>query len=460
MHVADTSTRSPARDGRPNATVIACTVVAALGGLLFGFDTAVISGVTRDLTTEYGLTPSTLGFTVAIALWGTIAGAAGAGYAGDRYGRRDSLRALAVLFVVSALGCAFAWDWMAFVVSRLIAGVAIGAASVLGPMYIAEIAPARWRGRMVAAFQLNIVFGILVAYFSNYVIGTVGLGADEWRWKMGISAAPAALFFVALLGIPRSPRWLMKQGRVDEARAVLDRVAGRHAEAEYDDIRQALAVDREAGDTPLFSRRYRYPVLLAVTIALFNQLSGINPVLYYLNDIFAKAGFDKVSGDLQAVAIGVTNLAFTALAMTVIDRIGRKTLLLIGAVGTCLCMAVIAALFQTTTYQHLLLWPLIGFIAFFALSQGAVIWVYIAEIFPNAVRGKGQSLGSFTHWVACAVLSNLFPLVASWSAAGPFVFFTGMMALQFVVVARFFPETKGFTLEELQRKLEARPPAA
>jgi len=439
-----------------NRTVVESTITAALGGLLFGFDTAVISGMTNALTSKFQLTATTLGFTVAIALWGTIVGAACGGYAGDRFGRRYSLRLLALLFIVSALGCAVSWDWTSFVVFRFVAGMAIGASSVVGPMYIAEIAPARWRGRMVGSFQLNIVFGILVAYFSNYVIGTFNLGPNEWRWKIGVSAVPAVLFLVMLFRIPRSPRWLVEKGKLTEAREVLNLIAGEAAFIEFGEIQASLASDRAAGNQPLFSRRYRIPVMLAVTLALFNQFSGINPILYYLNDIFAKAGFNKVSGDLQSVAIGATNLLFTIVAMSIIDKVGRKKLLIVGSVGTFVCLSVISMLFFTGKHQNLLLFPLVGFVAFFAVSQGSVIWVYISEIFPNSVRGKGQSLGSFTHWLACATLANFFPVVAQHSAAGPFIFFATMMVLQFVVVTRFFPETKGFTLEQLQQQLETK----
>ena len=437
-----------------NATVVESTITAALGGLLFGFDTAVIAGVTGALSARFHLSPTSLGFTVAIALWGTIVGAACGGYAGDRFGRRYSLRVLALLFVASALGCAVSWNWASFMVFRFIAGVAIGASSVVGPMYIAEIAPAQWRGRMVGSFQLNIVFGILVAYFSNYLIGTLNLGPTEWRWKIGVSALPALLFLLMLFRIPRSPRWLVEKGKLAEAREMLNKIAGNAAAAEMADIEESLASDRLAGSQPLFSRRYRIPVMLAVTIALFNQFSGINPILYYLNDIFAKAGFNKVSGDLQSVAIGATNLIFTLVAMSIIDKVGRKQLLIVGSVGTFVCMSTIAALFFTGLHQNLLLYPLIGFVAFFAVSQGSVIWVYISEIFPNSVRGKGQSLGSFTHWLTCATLAQFFPVVAVHSASLPFIFFASMMALQLIVVLRFFPETKGFTLEQLQQQLE------
>jgi SP family arabinose:H+ symporter-like MFS transporter len=334
--------------------------------------------------------------------------------------------------------------------------VAIGASSVVGPMYIAEIAPAQWRGRMVGSFQLNIVFGILVAYFSNYVIGMFNLGPMEWRWKIGVSAVPALLFLLMLFRIPRSPRWLVDKGRIAEALNVLNQIAGSAATAELAEIEESLASDRLAGSQPLFSRRYRIPVMLAITLALFNQFSGINPILYYLNDIFAKAGFSKVSGDLQAVAIGATNLLFTLVAMSIIDKVGRKKLLIVGSVGTFICLSVISVLFYTGRHQNLLLVPLVGFVAFFAVSQGSVIWVYISEIFPNSVRGKGQSLGSFTHWLTCATLANFFPVVAVHSASGPFIFFASMMVLQFVVVVKFFPETKGFTLEQLQQQLETK----
>jgi MFS transporter, SP family, arabinose:H+ symporter len=456
----DSATTKPVTDagrkGLLTRTVVQSTIAAALGGLLFGFDTAVIAGITRDLTARFHLTAASLGFTVAVALWGTILGAACAGFAGDRFGRRDGLRVLAVLFITSSLGCAVAWNWTSFVLFRFLAGTAIGASSVLGPMYIAEIAPARWRGRMVGSFQLNIVFGIVVAYFSNYLIGTLGLGAIEWRWKLGVSATPAVLFLLMLFRIPRSPRWLIEHGRIQEAAGVLQRIAGPDAAAELAAIESSLVSDRIAGNQSLFSRRYRIPVMLAVALALFNQFSGINPILYYLNDIFLRAGFTKVSSDLQAVVIGATNLVFTMIAMAIIDKVGRKKLLLVGSIGTFACLTTIGLLFATHAHQNLLLWPLIGFVAFFAVSQGSVIWVYISEIFPNSVRAKGQSLGSFTHWLTCAALSNIFPVAAAHSAAGPFLFFAAMMVVQFVVIFRFFPETKGFTLEQLQQKLETR----
>lgn len=437
---------------RLNAYLLRSTVVAALGGLLFGFDTAVIAGTTRELTDQYHLSPTTLGITVSSALLGTIIGAMTAGIPGDKYGRRDSLRIMAVFYVVSALGCAFALNWGMLVFFRVIGGLAIGGSSVLGPMYIAEIAPAKWRGRLVGFFQFNVVFGILAAYFSNYIVGLFNLGAAEWRWKLGVAGIPATAFLIMLFGIPRSPRWLVKKRRNDEAREVLRQIGEENYEQELQDIVESIDAEH-ISDEAFFSQKYRLPIFLAITIGLFNQLSGINAILYYLNDIFARAGFSKVSSDLQAVAIGATNLVFTMIAMSLIDRVGRKLLLLIGAVGTGFCLAGVARIFLTHRHEELLVWLLIGYIAFFAFSQGAVIWVYIGEVFPNRVRAKGQSLGSFSHWLMNGIISLIFPVMAAKSGGYPFVFFAAMMAVQFIVVLLFYPETKGLSLEELQKKL-------
>jgi MFS transporter, SP family, arabinose:H+ symporter len=435
-----------------NAYLVKSTVVAALGGLLFGFDTAVIAGTTSALRQTYHLSPASLGLTVSIALVGTVLGAMLAGIPGDRYGRRDSLRVMAVFYLLSALGCAFAWDWYSLVFFRLVGGLGIGGSSVLGPMYIAEIAPAKWRGRLVGFFQFNVVLGILLAYFSNYLMGLMRFGDLEWRWKLGVAGVPAALFLLMLFGIPRSPRWLVKKRRVEEAREVLRMTGEENYEQELQDIIASIDLEHAAQDK-LFSRKYRLPIFLAVSIGMFNQLSGINAILYYLNDIFARAGFSKVSGDLQAVAVGATNLAFTILAMSVIDRLGRKKLLLVGSVGMAGCLAGVSTIFFTGRHEDRLVWLLIGYIACFAFSQGAVIWVYLSEVFPNQVRAKGQSLGSFSHWFMNALISLLFPLMAASSGAYPFVFFSVMMVLQFLVVLFLYPETKGITLEEMQRKL-------
>jgi MFS transporter, SP family, arabinose:H+ symporter len=439
---------------KPNSYLLKSTFVAALGGLLFGFDTAVISGTTRNLTEVYHLTPKLLGITVAAALMGTILGAMFAGIPGDKLGRRDSLRAMAVLYIVSALGCAFAWNWTALVLFRFIGGLGIGGSSVLGPMYIAEIAPANWRGRLVGVFQFNVVSGILLAYLSNFIVGMQDFGADaEWRWKLGVAAFPAALFCILLFTIPRSPRWLVKDRRIDEARHVLRLTGDQNYEKDLQEIIESVDAEHGDAEEPLFSGKYRLPIFLAVSIGLFNQLSGINAILYYLNDIFAAAGFNKVSGDLQAVVVGFTNLLFTMLAMSVIDKVGRKKLMLIGSVGTAACLAGVAAVFFTDRHHELLVWLLVGFIASFAFSQGAVIWVYISEVFPTQVRAKGQSFGSLTHWLMNATISFAFPVLAAWSRSIPFMFFAGMMVLQFFVVLFIYPETKGLTLEEMQKKM-------
>ena len=436
-----------------NANLAKATAVGALGGLLFGFDTAVISGTTHSLTIAYGLSPKALGITVAMALLGTIVGAMSAGIPGQRWGGRETLRVLAAFYVISALGCAFAWNWQALLVARFIGGLGIGGSSVLGPVYIAELAPAKTRGRLVGTFQINIVIGILLAYLSNYCIGRLALGAAEWRWQLGIAAFPAVLFLVLLFGIPPSSRWLVTQKRVDEARGVLEMMGAENPEAELSEIVNSIHLERLETSERLFSWKYRFPLFLAITIGMFNQLSGINAILYYLNDIFAAAGYSKMSGDLQAVAVGGMNLAATLLGMSVIDKLGRKTLLLIGSVGTAACLFGVSWVFFTNSHQSYLLVFLVAYIAFFAISQGAVIWVYISEVFPSRVRAKGQSVGSSSHWIMNAIIAYTFPQLAKSSGAYPFVFFGAMMVLQFFVVFSFYPETKGHTLEEMQHRL-------
>jgi sugar porter (SP) family MFS transporter len=281
----------------------------------------------------------------------------------------------------------------------------------------------------------------------------MGFADLEWRWKLGVPAIPAALFFVLLFTIPESPRWLARRGRMQEAEDVLRSTGDPDYRKGLAEIAESVDSKHGAVNEPLFRRKYRFPIFLAVSIGMFNQFSGINAVLYYLNDIFAKAGFTKVSGDLQAVAVGATNLLFTMLAMSVIDKIGRRTLLLIGSVGTAVALAGVAGIFIAGTHQDLLVWCLVGFIAFFAFSQGAVIWVYLSEVFPTRVRAKGQSLGSFTHWIMNALISGIFPVLAASSGGAPFVFFAVMMVVQFFVVLATYPETKGYSLEEMQRKL-------
>ena len=436
-----------------NSYLVRSTLVGALGGLLFGFDTAVIAGTTHQLTLVYHLTSSQLGITVSSALLGTIVGSMLAGIPGQRIGRRDSLRIMALFYVISAVGCALAWNWDALLAFRVIGGMGIGGSSVLGPMYIAEIAPAAWRGRLVGTFQINIVVGILLAYLSNFLIATLHLGVAEWRWQLGVASIPALFFLGMLFRVERSPRWLTLQGRVEEARAVLQASGSPDAGAELQGILAAIRQDSPTNRTSLFHRKYLLPIFLAVTVGMFNQLSGINAILYYLNDIFAYAGFSRLSADLQAVYVGLANLIATLVAMSVIDKLGRKTLLLIGAVGMTICMGMVAVIFQAGTHQNALLPLLILYTASFAFSQGAVVWVYLGEVFPTNVRAQGQSLGSSATWVMNAAISGVFPLFALRHAAIPFYFFASMMALQFFVVLFVYPETKGLTLEQMQEKL-------
>ena len=435
-----------------NSYLLKASIVGALGGLLFGFDTAVIAGTTHSLQQVFNLSDWSLGITVSIALWGTVVGALTAGLIGQRLGGRNALRLMAVLYIVSSLGCAFAWNWPALVIFRFIGGLGIGGSSVLAPVYIAELAPASIRGRLVGMFQINVVLGILLAYFSNYCIARLGMGALEWRWQLGVAAAPALLFLVMLFGIPQSPRWLATQHRIDEARSVLTLLRASNYEEELKEIVDSIHLERSQGSEPLFQRKFRYPIFVAITTGVFNQLSGINAILYYLPFIFMAAGFSKLSGDLQAVAIGAMNLFATLLAMTFIDKLGRKVLLLIGSAGTALCLAGVAMIFFTQRNQDWLVWILVGYIFFFA-PLGAVVWVYIGEIFPNTVRSKGQALGSSSHWIMNAIISALFPVVAKTSGAYPFVFFAAMMVVQFFMVSFLYPETKGFTLEEMQHRL-------
>jgi MFS transporter, SP family, arabinose:H+ symporter len=437
-----------------NSTLFRATLSGALGGLLFGFDTVVISGAIDALVRLYGLSPQAKGFTVAIGLVGTVVGALGAGQIGQRLGSRETLRITALLYVASAFGCALAWNWPSFMTFRFIGGLGIGASSVLGPVYIAELAPAKLRGRLVATFQFNVVFGIMLAYTSNYLFRTMHLGAAEWRWQVGIAAAPAAVFLALLFGIPRSPRWSASRNRIDEALTVLKMMGDPDPEAELASIREALAQEHATAHERVFQWKYRYPLFLAISIGAFNQLAGINAILYYLNNIFAAAGFSQISSDQQAIVIGTTNFLFTIVGMSLIDKLGRKTLLLIGAAGCASCLSGVAWVFGTQSHPGALLWLLVGFIAFFSVSQGAVIWVYIGEVFPTSVRAKGQGVGSASHWFMNAIIAQLFPVVVNkMSTATPFVFFAVMTAVQFLVVLFVYPETKGQTLEQLQSKL-------
>jgi sugar porter (SP) family MFS transporter len=433
-----------------NRYLIKATTVGALGGLLFGFDTAVIAGTTQQLTEIFHLTPLTLGLTVFIGLAGTVIAALGSGALGQKIGGREALRIMAILYTISAIGCAFAWNWDVLMVARFVGGLGIGGSSVLGPVYIAELAPAKWRGRMVGMFQINIVIGILAAYLSNYIITTFKLGALQWRWEFGVAIVPSTLFLIMLYGIPRSSRWLVTTIHSDEAREVLELMGSPDSEAELREIIDSIHLERGAKQESLFNGKYNKPIFLAIAVGLFNQLSGINAILYYSNYIFASAGFSSTSAALQTVGIGLVNLLATFLGMSLIDKLGRKTLLLIGAAGMTVALLGVAAIFHTQSHQNLLVWLLVLFIVFFAISQGSVIWVYIAEVFPSRVRSKGQSVGSSSHWIMNALIAGAFPLIAARSQAMPFAFFAAMMALQFVLVLLIFPETKGKSLEQIQ----------
>jgi SP family xylose:H+ symportor-like MFS transporter len=441
--------------------LILSAVVAALGGLLFGFDTAVISGTTNWLEIYFNLNKATLGFTVASAILGTIAGAVAVGRPADRFGRRNVLFILALLYLFSAIGSALAQNWSMFLVYRFLGGIGVGGSSVVAPMYIAEITPASRRGRMVAMVQVNIVTGMLLAYLSNYLISTMQLGDLEWRWMFGVEAFPAFLFFILLFFIPLSPRWLVARGRTGQASGVLEKCGTDNGsvDAEIEEIKASLqrleAVEKER----LFSRRYRTPVLLAVVIAIFNQLSGINAVLYYAPAIFRMTGAAAHSPRLQSVAIGGTFVLFTVLALTLIDRFGRKTLMIIGSLGYIVSLAVTAWAFYTygTHFDRaggtVVLVSILLFIASHSFGQGTVIWVFISEVFPNRVRARGQALGSFTHWCMAALVSWTFPVIADLSGGHTFAFFALCMVGQLLWVIFVMPETKGLTLEHIQKRL-------
>ena len=443
-------------------SLIIATVVAALGGLLFGFDTAVISGTTQLLSSSFDLSAFELGFTVASALIGTIIGALTIGRPADRYGRRKTLFLLAALYFISALGSGMSWDWHSFLFFRFVGGLGVGGASVVSPMYIAEISPAKYRGRLVAVAQLNIVFGMLLAYFSNYIISGLDLGALEWRWMFGVEAVPAALFFVLLFANPRSPRWLISVKKIEEAKLVLAKCGtdSGNIEGEIIAIQQSLDMDHHSVKERLFSKKYKVPIMLAIAIAIFNQLSGINAVLYYAPHIFKMAGFEKSSALLNSMGIGFVFLIFTVAAMAVIDKLGRKKIMIVGSIGYIVSLGVIAWAFFTYGTEftkegsYVVLVSLFLFVASHSFGQGSVIWVYLSEIFPNRVRARGQSLGSTTHWIAAAIISWSFPLIAEISGGYTFAFYAVCMVGQLIWVLFVMRETKGISLEEIQKQME------
>lgn len=430
------------------------SVAVALGGFLFGFDTAVISGAEKSIQQLWQLSVFGHGLTVAIALIGTVLGALTGGIPSDKYGRKATLFGIAVLYLLSSLGTALAPDWYTFLIFRFLGGIGVGISSVTAPMYISEIAPARSRGKLVALFQFNIVLGILIAYLSNYIFA--GLGENDWRWMLGVQALPSFIYLIAVLFVPESPRWLIiKKGRTEEAAKTL---AIANPEA---DIRQmvaaiALSARDEAGQPArhaLFSRKYATPVTLAILFAFFNQASGINAIIYYAPRIFEMAGLGKSSALLSSAGIGLINFLFTLLALHFIDRFGRRTLMLIGSAGLILTLSLVAKAFYFQEFDSFSV-PiyLFVYIAFFAFSQGAVLWVFISEIFPNQVRASGQALGSFTHWIMAALIAFTFPFITETLGGGnTFLVFSFMMLLQLLFVWRLMPETKGTSLEKIEQ---------
>ena len=423
--------------------------VASLGGLLFGFDTAVISGAEEAIQRVYHLSDFGHGFTVATALIGTIIGALFCGRPSERYGRRRSLIVIAIFYFVSAIGTATIVNWYSFMFFRLLGGLAVGASSVVGPMYVAEISPSRWRGRFVAFFQFNIVLGIVLAYLSNYCISGI---PNDWQWMLAMLALPALVFAILLNTIPESPRWLVKQKKTEQACEILSRIGETDVDKEIGEIMDSISYTGVSGEK-LFQKQYAKPILIAFLIATFNQLSGINAILYYAPRIFEMSGVFLQGALIQSIIIGLTNLTFTMIGMFIIDKVGRKPLIYVGSIGMFISLSLVAYGFFADKFEgYYMLLCLMGFIAFFAISLGATIWVVISEVFPNSVRAKGQVLGSMTHWVWAALLSWFFPMLLS--IGGTYIFgFFALAVLGSLFFALWMPETKNKSLEQIQKEL-------
>lgn len=437
--------------------VLFLSITAALGGFLFGFDTAVISGAERDIQELWDLSDWSHGLAVAMALYGTVIGALFGGIPADKFGRKASLLWIGIFYLVSAIGSAMANDEITFMFFRFLGGLGVGASSVVAPMYISEIAPASRRGQLVALYQFNIVFGILMAYFSNYLIGTANLD-EAWRWMLGVEAMPALLYSVLIMKVPRSPRWLIaKRGDFDAAREILSKTDPEGVDAAME---QAIAESKEikgkVAAIALFHPRFRKISFFAFLMAFFNQMSGINAIIYFAPRIFESAGIATEDALLSTIGIGVINLVATMLGLYFIDKLGRRKLMYIGSVGYIISLALMAySYFGGAVSNMLLPYFVFIFIASHAIGQGSVIWVFIAEIFPNELRAFGQSLGSFTHWILAALIANVFPYFANTFGAGNiFAFFALMMVLQLLWVAFQMPETKGKSLEEIQKDLQ------
>jgi sugar porter (SP) family MFS transporter len=428
------------------------TFVAALGGLMFGFETGVINGTIFYVAQHFNLSAAMKGFAVSAALIGCMVGALGIGVPSDRYGRRDMLKVMAVFFLLSMIGTGLAPNIWVFVVARFIGGIAVGGASVLSPVYISEVSPPNLRGRLVATSQFAIVAGILLAFFSNYIIDSAG--DNNWRWMFLAGAVPSAVFFTLLFFIKRSPRWLVKVGKIEEAEEVIKKV---NPEANVDElidsIKDSLDKEAEGSEIALFRKPYFKLVLIGFAVGMFNQLAGINVIMYYSSDIFRTAGFSGELAMWQSVLIGITNLSFTVVGMSLIDKFGRKFLLYTGAIG----MPVFLGLFSWSyisghTQGYSLLFYLIGYIAFFAISQGAVIWVILSEMFPTSIRARGMAIGSFSHWFFNFFISLLFPVAVERFGVGwVFLFFFAGTLLSMIFYRFALIETKGKSLEEIEK---------
>lgn len=437
-----------------NARLFFWSLTSALAGFLFGFDTVVISGAEKTIQTLWGLSPEIHGIAIASALYGTVVGALVGGWPTDRFGRKATLLWVGVLYFVGAVGSGLAPNVSTFIAARVIGGLGIGISTVAAPLYISEIAPPKHRGQLAGMFQFNIVFGILIAFVSNALLA--GVGENAWRWMLGVAAFPSLLYALLCFGLPESPRWLLgrkndREGGLRVLRRIQPGASRAEIEAEADAILAASSAKGSAGH--FWTRRLRRPILLAIFIAFFNQLSGINAILYFAPRIFELTGLGAKAALLQSVGIGVTNLVFTFVGLWLIDRLGRRTLLYIGSFGYIASLGMVAWAFFT---QHFSIVPvcIFAFIAAHAIGQGAVIWVFIAEIFPNRQRAEGQALGSFTHWIFAALLTTFFPkMVSAFPPGYVFSFFAGMMVLQLIWVKTMVPETKSVPLEQIQKRL-------
>jgi len=439
-----------------NKKLLLWSIVVALGGFLFGFDVAVISGAEQDIKRVWELSDVLHGIAIGVALYGTVIGALSGGIPATKWGRKKTLLWIGILYLVSALGSAIAPGVYVFMFFRLLGGFAIGASSVVAPMYISEIAPAKNRGKLVATFQFNIVFGILIAYLSNYLLQGVG-GNNSWRLMLGVVAVPALIYSILVFFVPESPRWLIvHKGDYNTARKILAVSDPVGVDEALEALRKSIGEEKHKEKlSAFFKRKYNFPIFLAVLIAFFNQMSGINAVIYFAPRVFELAGISKQGAFLQSVGVGLVNLVFTMLGLYLIDRLGRKILMLIGSIGYIISLVAVSAAFYSNHVGGMMVPMLLFlFIASHAIGQGAVIWVLISEVFPNSVRAYGQSLGASTHWIMAAIITTLFPILAVKIGPAPiFAFFAFMMVLQLLWVIFIMPETKGKSLEELEAKL-------